>query len=107
MYKILIDSSERYEKSVKLFKGESEVDSMVGDLDLTVAIREILKKNKLDIKEIEVFDANPGPGSFTGLKIGLTIVNILNWALGKKKSTDLTYPKYGSEPNIHNTKWLE
>ena len=107
MYKILIDSSERYEKSVKLFKGESEVDSMVGDLDLTVAIREILKKNKLDIKEIEVFDANPGPGSFTGLKIGLTIVNILNWALGKKKSTDLAYPKYGSEPNIHKTKWLE
>ena len=57
--------------------------------------------------DIDVIKANPGPGSFTGLKIGVTVANILNWALGKKKFSEMMLPEYGSEPNIHQTKWIE
>ena len=107
MYKILIDAAKRYEKSVKLVKGEEGVAEKSGDIDIVVAIKEILTKHSLKLKDIDEFEANPGPGSFTGLKIGVTIANTLNWALGKKKSKDLTLPKYGSEPNIHKTPWIE
>lgn len=101
MYKILIDSTERYEKSVKLVKNSGEiVAEKKGDIDLVSVIAELLKTNGLNPKDIEMFEVNPGPGSFTGLKIGTTIANVLNWALGKKKSNELTYPNYGREPNI-------
>lgn len=107
MYKILIDSAERYQKSVKLEKGGEIIAEKTGDIDITASIQEILKENRVKIDEVNEFVANPGPGSFTGLKIGITAANILNWALGKKKISELTYPKYGSEPNIHKTKWIE
>lgn len=107
MYKILIDSAKRYEKSVKLVEKDDLVAEKTGDIDLNVAIKEILDENKLKISDISEFKVNPGPGSFTGLKIGVTVVNVLNWALGKKKINELTYPEYGSEPNIHKTPWVE
>ena len=49
---------------------------------------------------MEIYDVNKGPGSFTGIKIGVTIANVLNWALGKKKISELVVPDYGREPNI-------
>lgn len=36
-------------------------------------------KNLDDLTEIEV---NPGPGSFTGLRVGLSVANALGWSLG-------------------------
>jgi tRNA A37 threonylcarbamoyltransferase TsaD len=101
MYKILIDSTERYEKSVKLVKsGDVVVAEKKGDIDIISTIAQILKNNELNPKDIELYEVSPGPGSFTGLKIGTTVANVLNWALGKKKSNELTYPNYGREPNI-------
>jgi tRNA threonylcarbamoyladenosine biosynthesis protein TsaB len=107
MYQILIDSSDRYNKSVSLVKAGKVVAEKKGDIDVVVSIRDLLKENNLTFSEIDIIKANPGPGSFTGLKIGVTVANVLNWALGKKKSTEMTMPEYGSEPNIHKTKWIE
>ncbi len=106
MRKILIDTSKRYEKSVRLFKDDKLVGEKLGDIDINVSIRELLRKARLKLKDIDKIEANPGPGSFTGLKIGVTVANVLNWALGKKKISELSYPKYGSEPNIHKTPWI-
>ncbi len=106
MYKIFIDSSDRYEKKVSLFFNDSLVSEKTGDLDIVIAIKELINEQKIDINDIE-FDYNQGPGSFTGLKIGSTVSNVMNWALKKKILKELKYPKYGSEPNIHKTKWLE
>lgn len=52
-----------------------------------------------DITEIEV---NPGPGSFTGTRIGVTIANALSFSLkvpvnGQTKSIE---PVYSSPPSI-------
>ncbi len=104
MYKIKIDTSKRYEKSVELLIIENNVEKVlageVGDIDIVSTIKDILEKNNLKPQSISEFIAYPGPGSFTGLKMGVTAVNVLNWALGKKEVTELTYPIYGGEPNI-------
>lgn len=106
MHKIFIDSSDRYEKKVTLHRDEDLLAEKSGDLDIVVAIKDLLQENNVDIDDVE-FDYNQGPGSFTGLKIGSTVSNVLNWALKKKVLKELKYPEYGSEPNIHRTKWLE
>lgn len=100
MYKILIDTTERFNKSIKLVEDDKEIDEIRGDIDVVPVIRDILEKHDLSVKDIGEFVANPGPGSFTGIKIGITVANVLNWALGKKKIDDLIRPEYGKEPNI-------
>lgn len=104
MYKIFIDSAKRYEKSVKLVKIENGKKTIIagktGDLDITVEIKKLLVSNNLDVSDIGEFDSNLGPGSFTGLKIGVTVANILNWACGIKDISQLDIPNYGAEPNI-------
>ena len=103
-YTILIDTTDRYKKSVSLVKCNGKEDSVVqesaGDIDIVSEIKKILKDNKVSIKEVLEFRSNPGPGSFTGIKIGLTISNTLNWALGRRKINNLQKPEYGKEPNI-------
>lgn len=107
MHRLYIDTTQRYKKSVILFKGKKELDRREGDIDIVTEIKNILQNNNLNINQISDIEANPGPGSFTGIKIGITIANVLNWVLKKKKIEDLQLPKYGSKPNIHKTKWLE
>lgn len=104
MFKIWIDASERYNKKVELRKigdsGEAVVEAVSGDIDIVSAIQGLLEEHKLKVTDIEEFTSNPGPGSFTGLKIGATIANVLNWSLKLKKLEELRYPNYGREPNI-------
>lgn len=100
MYKIYIDSADKKEKLVQLLKDDKVVSEKRGDIDIVGAIRDLLKENKLNVKDIDEFSSNLGPGSFTGLKMGVTVANVLNWALGRKKITELDLPNYGREPNI-------
>ncbi len=106
MYKIYIDSAKRYEKLVALYKTDGfgvahEVAKEEGDIDLVSTVAKILKQNNLKITDIAKFETNLGPGeSFTGLKIGVAIVNTFNWALHKTPLENLKIPEYGREPNI-------
>lgn len=108
-YKILIDTSDRNTKNVKLISNVDDVvlDEISGSADLLVLIQSILEKNQVVLEQVAVFEPNLGPGSFTGLKIGVTTANALNWALKRKPIKDMQMPNYGQEPNIHPTKWLE
>ena len=45
-------------------------------------IDEIMKKKGKTIKDITEIEVNLGPGSFTGLRVGLSIANALGWLLG-------------------------
>lgn len=101
MLKIYIDTSERYQKKL-ILKDENDnvVDEISGDIDVVFEMDKLLKKHNLTPKDINTYLVNKGPGSFTGLKMGVTVANIFNWALGKAKLKDLVYPEYGKEPNI-------
>ncbi len=104
MYKIYLDASKRYEKKVSLIEitdgKEKVLGEKFGDIDLVVSIQELLKKHGLEISDIDEAIPNLGPGSFTGLKVGVTITNIINWVNGKKKPHEIDLPEYGRAPNI-------
>ena len=50
---------------------------------LLVMVDEVLKKLNMDIEDIDLFVAVTGPGSFTGIRIGVTVVKALAMALNK------------------------
>ena len=107
-FKIYIDTSTRDEREVKLVKEVDGAEKILGvkkgKIDITAAIRDLLTENKLRVKDILEFVPNLGPGSFTGLKMGVTTANVLNFLLGKKTLKNLDYPNYGGEPNISKPK---
>ena len=51
--------------------------------DLIPEIDKLLSKNSINIKDIDAFCVGLGPGSFTGLRIGLTAMRGLSFALNK------------------------
>ncbi len=51
---------------------------------LMTAVDNVLKQAELTLQDIDVFGIAIGPGSFTGLRIGLSTVKGLSYATGKK-----------------------
>ena len=62
------------------------------------AIEKILQKNNLKLDDIERIEASKGPGSFTGLRVGVAIANALSFLLkipvNKKIVGELEEPVY-------------
>jgi len=74
-----------------LDKNGGVVDQAEADEPLT-AIENLLKKRSLKLENLDEISSHPGPGSFTGLRIGAAVAGALNYALGKKvKPPDLHY----------------
>ena len=104
--KLYIDSSNNLKTIIKLDDMEYVTDyKSPRDQNVLGAIHDVLdqeKKDFIDIKELKVFT---GPGSFTGLRVGISIANALSFSLripinGEKPGT-IIKPYYGKEPNIH------
>ena len=57
--------------------------SMSHNQILLVMVDEMLKKLNINIEDIDLFVAVTGPGSFTGIRIGVTVVKALAMALNK------------------------
>jgi tRNA threonylcarbamoyladenosine biosynthesis protein TsaB len=61
-------------------------------------IDKLLEKNKLKIQDVEKVEVNRGPGSFTGLRVGVAIANALSFLLkipiNKKQVGELEEPVY-------------
>jgi len=47
-------------------------------------IETILEENGVTIKQIDLFAVDIGPGSFTGVRIGVSLINALAFASGKR-----------------------
>lgn len=47
-------------------------------------IVELLKQKKANLKDITEIEVNPGPGSFTGIRVGLSVAQALALALNIK-----------------------
>lgn len=107
MYQLLLDSSNMY-LSVGIAKGGQVVDSifynawqrqselMVNEID------NILKRNKIDKKQLDAVVVGIGPGSYTGVRIGVTIAKTIAYALNIKiyAKSSLSLLAIGNEPTI-------
>lgn len=95
--KLYIDTSDR-EKIIigineKRFETESKERS---SQKLLPFIDETIKKNNFETKDIEEIEVVTGPGSFTGLRVGVAVANALGFALsvpvnGKKAELEINY----------------
>jgi tRNA A37 threonylcarbamoyladenosine modification protein TsaB len=104
MYKVYIDTTKKDQKILQITKQAEVVFEKSGNIDIVVELDSYLRAQHIELDEIDVFNANPGPGSFTGIKMGLCVVNVLNWITGKKNLNELLKPDYGGEPNIQKAK---
>ncbi|MGC8766044.1 MAG: tRNA (adenosine(37)-N6)-threonylcarbamoyltransferase complex dimerization subunit type 1 TsaB [Brevinematia bacterium] len=83
-----IDTSSTKNFSIGLLDNDKIIETNFldfGNTDeyITFAIDSIQKMLGLDLKTIDYFTVGIGPGSFTGLRIGVTIIKTLAWAAGK------------------------
>ncbi|HVS58646.1 MAG TPA: tRNA (adenosine(37)-N6)-threonylcarbamoyltransferase complex dimerization subunit type 1 TsaB [Candidatus Saccharimonadales bacterium] len=87
-------------------------------------IDELLKSQQKELKDLGGIVAFQGPGSFTGLRIGLTVANALSYSLGipivaredpnwlenglaalqNGQNDQLAMPEYGAAPHITQQK---
>lgn len=67
---------------VTIKNDSSTVSQVTGDSPLPT-IQKALSKANLSLSKIDKFTANPGPGSYTGIRVGLSVVNALNFSMGK------------------------
>lgn len=92
---LIIDTSNSQETIVGLkidgkgyfLKGKSKILKAQNVLPL---MEKILKKHNLQPNDLTAIKVNTGPGSFTGLRVGVAVANALAWALkipvnGKKQ----------------------
>ncbi|MBI2195789.1 MAG: tRNA (adenosine(37)-N6)-threonylcarbamoyltransferase complex dimerization subunit type 1 TsaB [Candidatus Levybacteria bacterium] len=87
MYKtLLIDASDNKKIVVGLkidskeFVKKKKLDTSKAQATLPM-IMEILLENNLTLKDLDAIKVNTGPGSFTGLRVGMSVANALGFAL--------------------------
>jgi len=64
---------------------------------ILVMIDKILKKYKIEAKNLSAIQVNVGPGSYTGLRVGLAIANALSFTLKipvNGKNGEIILPRY-------------
>lgn len=88
--KLYIDTSSNQKTTVKFGTKVLMQDSTVWRSQVLLPMIEKLTHGR-DITEIEV---NTGPGSFTGLRVGVAVANALGFALGVpvNGTFDTSYP---------------
>ena len=58
-------------------------------------IEKALRSQGWALKNITAIEINPGPGSFTGIRVGVSVANALGWALGIPiNGKKIELPKY-------------
>ncbi len=88
MISLLIDTCTK-NVCIALFKDKSLLDKVVhsNQIDLSsnfmVLVSDILSKNNIKIEDVNKFFVAIGPGSFTGIRIGVTCAKVMAWALKK------------------------
>ncbi len=101
--KLFLDSTDNTQVIIRLGEKEfiNKVDSPRNQ-DVFGFLLSCLKKENLQQRDLTEVEVNPGPGSFTGTRIGVTIANAIGFALGipvngQKNPVD---PIYSSPPRI-------
>lgn len=90
--KVVKVSLKKEGKVVKSLRESREYGSQV----LLPLIMKLLKTSNCELKTLQRIEVETGPGSFTGLRVGVSVANALGFALGitvngKKFETQLNY----------------
>lgn len=104
---LLIDTSSNQKVKVGLQVGR-EVNYLTSEVKVLKAqavlplLDKLLKKKRLQTSDIDAVEVHTGPGSFTGLRVGVAIANTLGFALNipvnKKKNGEIVTPAYEARP---------
>lgn len=95
--KLLIDTTDR-EKIVVGIDGE-KFETKVKEKSsqkLLPFIDHVLRTEGMSVKDISEIEVNTGPGSFTGIRVGVAVANALAYVLkipvnGKKAELEINY----------------
>lgn len=108
MISLFLDSSDK-KAIVALLSGGKLIDSIIEENDNHLSekflpmIERIIAKNQLQIDNIDAIYVINGPGSFTGVRVGVTTAKVMAWGLKKRiipiselalLATTLTNKKY-------------
>lgn len=90
--KLIRVSLKKYGKVIKSLIKENQFGSQV----LLSLIEKLLKQENLEYKDLRGVEVETGPGSFTGIRVGVSVANALGFSLGipvngKKIETELVY----------------
>ena len=107
MYQLLLDSSNKF-LSVGLAKDGKVVDKIFYEAwqrqseMMVTEIDNILKRNNVDKNELDGVVVGAGPGSYTGVRIGVTIAKTIAYALKIKlyAKSSLSLLKHQEFPTI-------
>ena len=107
MYQLLLDSSNKF-LSVGLAKDGKVVDKIFYEAwqrqseMMVTEIDNILKRNNIDKSELDAVVVGMGPGSYTGVRIGVTIAKTISYALKIKlyAKSSLSLLKHPEFPTI-------
>lgn len=103
---LYIDSTDNTQVLIRLDDKEfvNKVDSPRNQ-DVFGFLLSCLEKENIHQEDISEVEVNPGPGSFTGTRIGVTIANALGFALGipVNGQKNPVEPVYSGPPMIHTS----
>lgn len=103
MNTLRIDTSDNLVTRVELetSRGRFELEEKrgkPGDQNVLEMIEKILAEHTLKLEKVNSIQVKTGPGSFTGLRVGVSIANALSFALkapvNSKKLGELAEPTY-------------
>lgn len=89
MISLFLDSSDK-KVIVALLNGVKLIDSIIEENDNHLSekflpmIERIIAKNQLQIDNIDAIYVINGPGSFTGVRVGVTTAKVMAWGLKKR-----------------------
>ncbi len=105
--RIYIDSTDNLKSIIRIEDKEftRNVESP-RDQDVLGFLLSCLEKENVKPEDIDEIEVNPGPGSFTGTRVGVSIANMLGYALEIKVNGSFTpvEPIYSAPPSITQKK---
>ena len=105
--KLFLDSTDNKKVIIRL-DGEEFVNKYDSprEQDVLLFLNGLLEKKNKSLDDVAEVEVNPGPGSFTGSRVGVAIANALAYALKIKVNgkTPPILPVYSAPPNISAAK---